>query len=262
MKKWMIRIAVGLAALYAIICAVAATTYRKFLYPAPTTSSIPSDAKKVESKTSDGTTAYGLRFGPDDARATVFFFHGNGEVAEDNVDIARALASHDYGVVLAEYRGYGMSKAAGSPTERALYADAEALLAGYPPERIIVMGFSLGTGVAVEMAARGKAKALVLMAPYTSIPDVAVRHVPVLPLRLVMGDRFDSQSKAAAIQLPALVIHGDVDPVVPFDMGETIAHTFPHGRFVPVAGGHHGDLFASDDHLMQKLLDFLIDVAP
>jgi pimeloyl-ACP methyl ester carboxylesterase len=257
-------IAVGVG-LYVGACVIVAVANRMFLFPAPgRADAIPSDFTTLEAKTSDGITARALRFGPQDAELMVVFFHGNGELAEDNVDIARELASHGYAVVLAEYRGYGISRRAGKSSERGLYADAEAILEGLgvPPERVVLMGFSLGTGVAVEMASRGRGRALVLLAPYTSIPNVAAHHVPFLPMHLLMRDKLDSQSKAAAITLPVFVAHGDADEVVPFDMGETLAHTFPHGHLVTVPHAHHTDMFATDDHLMKKIVDFLIDVTP
>ncbi len=271
MKRWVrvvLRVGVVVGGLYALACVVAALAYRPFLFPAPsrpsTISGRDDSRETLEAKTSDGQTAWALCFGPKDAALTVVFFHGNGELATDNVGLARELASHGHAVALAEYRGYGNARAAGPPTEAGLYADAEAIIKALavPRDRLVLMGFSLGTGVATEMAARGYGHALVLLAPYTSIPDVAAHHVPVLPMRLLMRDKFDSKSKAASITMPVLVAHGDVDEVVPFDMGETLAHTFPHGVFAPVPGGHHTDMFAVDAHLMQRVVDFLIEVTP
>ena len=254
--------------LYAVACGVVALAYRPFLYPAPNRGeSAPPDGKEIEAVARDEATARALRFGPaqaDDPPMTIVCFHGNGELAEDSEALARDLASHGYAVVLAEYRGYGMSRAAGPPTERGLYDDAEAILGslGAPNDRLVLLGYSLGTGVAVEMAARGHGRALVLLAPYTSIPAVAQRHVALLPMNLLMRDKYDSLAKAPRITLPVLVAHGDRDEVVPFDMGETLAHAFPHGRFVAVSGAHHMDMFQTDDHLVQKIVDFLIDVTP
>jgi pimeloyl-ACP methyl ester carboxylesterase len=264
-----VRWAAAVALLYAATCGVVAALYRKFLYPVPSRAAAPApgDAKEIRALAGDGKPVIGFRFGPapsDHPPLTIVFFHGNGEIAEDNFGLARDLASHGWAVVLPEYRGYGLSRAAGAPREGGLYEDAEAMIdsLGVPSDRIVLMGFSLGTGVCVEMAARGHGHALVLLAPYTSIPDVAARHLPWLPMHWLVSDKLDSESKAAKIALPVLVAQGDRDEVVPFDMGETLAHTFPEGRFVTVSGAHHTDMFATDDHLMQKIVDFLIGVAP
>jgi pimeloyl-ACP methyl ester carboxylesterase len=268
MTRWRriaIRVAVWIAILYALSCVAAVVLSRRFLFPAPTrATSAPAGATTVEANTADGTVARGFRFDAPRSALTVVFFHGNGELAEDNAALARALVGQGYEVVLAEYRGYGVSRAAGAPTEQGIYADAEALLQSLerPRDHIVLMGFSLGTGVAVEMASRGWGRALILLAPYTAIPDIAARWIPFLPMRWLVRDKLDSRSKAAAIDKPVLVAHGDRDEVVPFDMGETVAHTFPRGRFIAVPGGHHTDLFVRDEHLMLKVIDFLIEVTP
>ena len=263
-----LRVSAGAILIYAIACAIVAAAYRPFLFPVPGRADppLPADAKKIEAHAQNGATARALRFGPapSDAPLTIVFFHGNGELAEDSEGLARDLASHGWCVELAEYRGYGLSRGAGAPSERGIYEDAEAIVedTGAPNDRLVLMGFSLGTGVAVEMAARGHGRALVLLAPYTSIPAVATRWIQIFPMGLLMRDRFDSLAKAPRIDLPVLVAHGDRDEVVPFDMGETLAHAFPHGKFVTVSGARHMTLFQSDDHLMQKIVDFLIDVTP
>jgi pimeloyl-ACP methyl ester carboxylesterase len=268
MRRWArigTRVAGAAAALYALACGGVSVMYRPFLFPAPSRApETPASSKVIEVKAADGVTAKALSFGPRDAETAIVFFHGNGELAEDNADLARTLAARGYEVLLAEYRGYGISKSAGAPNERGLYADAEALLAEVHAknDHIVLMGFSLGTGIAVEMAARGHGRALILLAPYTSIPAVASAHVPIFPMSVLMRDKFDSLAKAPSIKAPALVVHGDRDEVVPFEMGETVAHALPNGRFKAVSGGHHTDLFVRDERLMGAIVEFLIDVLP
>ncbi len=178
------------------------------------------------------------------------YFHGNGVAMGGVLWMAREFVNRGVGVVLAEYRGYGLSagSAAPAPSEAGLYADAEAIFAelslqGIGPERIALFGESLGTGVAVEMALRGHGAALVLVTPYTSIPAVASRFVFGLPVQLLMSERFDSFSKAPRVTLPALLLHGTADSVVPYAMSVRLEKAFPRARLITVAGGHHNDLF-------------------
>jgi pimeloyl-ACP methyl ester carboxylesterase len=260
MKKRVLRFVAVTIGVYVFACGVVALAYKPFLFPAPHRAPVmPAGATKIEAG-----TATALRFGPDDAETAIVFFHGNGELADDGADLARSLASHGWAVYLAEYRGYGMSAGAGGPSERAIYDDAEAIVSSLrvKNDHLVLMGFSLGTGVATEMAARGHGRALVLLAPYTTIPAVAQRHAPIFPMGLLMRDRFDTLSKAPQIALPAFVAHGDRDEVVPFDMGETVAHAFPHGRFVTVPGATHMTMFERDDKLVAKIVDFVIEVTP
>ncbi len=268
-NRWvrlLVRVGTLLVAFYILACAVSALTYRRLLYPAPIASpAMPPDATLVNATAADGAPVFAWRFGRAPAKVsdvsitTVAFFHGNGETIADNVELARALVARGISVLLVEYRGYGISKAAGRPTEDGLYADAAAALQalGAAPKDLVLMGFSLGTGVATEMVTRGYGRAMVLVAPYTSIPDVGAKHFPVLPVRYLVRDRFDTASKAAQVSAPVLVIQGDADEVVPFDMGEELAHTFPHGKLIAINGGHHTDLFARDDHLVDKIVSFV-----
>lgn len=184
----------------------------------------------------------------DPAAKTVVLFHNNRETAEQQLDVAQRLHARGLGVVVVEYRGYGGSRDAGLPTEEGLYMDAEAVLGmlerqGLTKERTILFGISLGTGVATEMARRGHGSALVLVSPYTSIPEL-VEDASGVPAHYILPDRFETAEKAAAIELPTLVVHGDADEIVPFWMGEKLSQTFTRGLLLRVPGGHHGDLFA------------------
>src|SRR5262249_2518955 len=133
-------------------------------------------------------------------------------------------------------------------SEESVQAAAEAALRwlkseqGVDPARVILLGWSLGSGVATEMAKRQLGARLVLVAPFTSVADMCRRFLPFLPARVIQ-DRFDNLSKAPAIGIPVLIIHGTEDGTVPFEMGRRLAGAFPQARLVPVEGGEHNDLF-------------------
>lgn len=187
--------------------------------------------------------------GPGGAPVLVYF-HGNGVVMGDVLWMAHEFSKRGLGVVLVEYRGYGLS-AGVAPSEEGLYEDAETVLAalaarGVESRRILLFGESLGTGVAVEMAARGRGAWLALVTPYTSITDAASRFILGLPASVLMRERFESLSKAPQIRLPVLIVHGTDDSVVPYSMGTKLSTAFPHARLITVRGGHHNDLFLGD----------------
>lgn len=175
----------------------------------------------------------------------VAYFHGNGEDLADSIPMISVLRSLGVGVLAVEYPGYGI--AGGSPSEEGVYAAAESALGwlrtehGVGADRVILLGQSLGTGVATEMAKRGLGARLVLISPFTSILEMGRRMLPFVPAFLVR-DRFDTLSKAPSIQVPVLIIHGTDDEVVPFAMGERLARTFPHAQLVWITGGRHNDL--------------------
>ncbi|MGZ5968067.1 MAG: alpha/beta hydrolase [Polyangiales bacterium] len=239
----------GAIGLWLAIALLASCSYRSLLYPAP--SGAPAADKSAEVRTfhaKDGVAVHAVVLERQDAPMVVCF-HGNGELAEDSRPFARELNARGLGVVLVEYRGYGASASAGKPTEQGLYADAEAVLDGLamPKDRIVLFGRSLGTGVATEMAVRGRGRALILVAPYTSIPAVASRMVPFLPVSWIVGDRYDNLSKAPRVEVPTLIFHGDADEVIPYDMGVTLSKAIKNARLSTVAGAHHNDIFAHAD---------------
>jgi len=236
---------------YLGLCAAARLAYRVLLYPAPADPPLesPPGASLLVLQAADGATVHALQFPPSaEAATTLVLFHGNGETIGAGVDLAAGLQRRGLGVVLVEYRGYGASKASGPPSEAGIYADAAAVLAslsaqGVPRERVALMGISLGTGVASEMASRGLGASLVLVSPYTSITEMAQRTVRILPAALVCPDKFDTLGKAGGIRVPTLVIHGDRDEVIPVAMGRAVAGAIREARLRVVPGGHHNDLF-------------------
>jgi alpha-beta hydrolase superfamily lysophospholipase len=245
-----------LFAIYAGFCVAGCIGYRTFLYPAPSDAAaftLPPDARLLTLHAEDGvvTRAAQLPSPVPDGR-TIVIFHGNGETMENRAPLAQALQLRGFGVVLAEYRGYGLARASARPDEAGLYRDALAVLdeltrQGIGRDKVALLGISLGTGVAVEMAARGRATALVLISPYTSITAMASRALPLLPTRWLCPDKYDSLSKAPRVNVPTLVVHGDQDEVVPFAMGQQIAAAIPGARIKVVPGGHHNDLFRIDE---------------
>jgi uncharacterized protein len=253
---------------YVGICILARLTYRRLLYPAAQTPAPPLTGAGVlrTVRARDGVAVHVLDFETPGAAWTVVHFHGNGETAGDGVDIAEQLAAMGMAVRLVEYRGYGVS-AGPQPTEAGLYADAAAALddlaaRGVGPERVVLWGRSLGTGVAAEMARRGRGARLVLVAPYGSIPRIARRLAPGLPVSLLIGDRFDTLAKAKEIRVPTVVVHGTSDQVIPFIEGEAVAGAIPSARLIAIPGADHNDwLLVAGPQVLEDIVRAL-DLAP
>jgi pimeloyl-ACP methyl ester carboxylesterase len=222
---------------------------RRFVFPVGGVATVvpPAGVATLSLRARDGVVARALQLpGPSNARVFVYF-HNNRQTMVEGLGLARDLAGKGFGVVLPEYRGYGVSRGP-APTEAGLYADAEAVLDGLKArqigaDRIVLCGNSLGTGVAAEMARRHRGAALMLIAPYTSLPDVVGDAVPILPAGLLMPDKFDTLAKSRDIHVPTLVVHGDADEIIPFWMGRAVARSIPGAKLMRVHGGRHGDLF-------------------
>jgi len=197
-------------------------------------------------------------------KPTVLLLHGNGGNLSHRAFGATPFHAAGYGVLLAAYRGYGGSP--GQPSEAGLLADALGALdflgrAGVPAERVVLLGESLGSGVAVALAAERRVAAVLLEAPFTSAGDVAQRAYPFVPARALIRDRFDSAARIARIGVPLLVVHGEADAVVPVDLGRrlfALAAEPKRGVFLP--GAQHNDLLA---HGLREIeLAFLAEFVP
>jgi uncharacterized protein len=254
-SRRMILSLAGAATLYGGLCATAWAGQKKLLFPAPDIApvALPPDGQLWELKDPQGVAVHALAFLPPGVKRVVVGFHGNGEVMEWSVARARRFLRAGVGVVLVEYRGYGRSRGENIvPSEPGFYADGEAVIQelqrrGFGPSAVTLWGTSIGTGVASEMAARGHGSALVLVCPFTSLVAMGRKLAPFLPVSLLLRDRFDTLAKAPNLRLPALVVHGTDDELIPIAMGRAVAAALPHARFVQVEGGHHNDLYERDD---------------
>jgi uncharacterized protein len=221
---------------------------RKLLYfpnrvaVAPAAVGLP-QAKVLKLKTSDGETLVAWHIAPAAGKPLILYFHGNGGGLELRNERFKALTETGDGLLAIEYRGYGGSS--GSPSEEGLQRDAEAayeaaLALGTAPKDIVVMGESLGTGVAVPLAARHEVGAVVLDSPFSSIVDVAAAHFWMFPVRLLMRDRFRSDQAIGSVHAPLLVVQGDRDDVTPIRFAEKLyALANEPKRFIRVEGAGH-----------------------
>lgn len=252
------------AGAYGAFCVLARLAYPRLLYPAflgAVGVGAPPGGALVEVPSRGGRTARALVLGraQGEAGRTLVFFHGNNETADDNLGFAGELAGRGHRVVVAEYTGYGRSKGEGAPSERVLYEDADALLAhlGCRSAPAVLVGRSLGTGVAAEMVTRGYGRGLVLLSPYTSIDELATRYLPFLPVQTLLSDHFTTLRKASAIGVPTLVVHGTADEVIPFAMGERVAGAIGGATLLRVEGGTHNDLFTRAGPRIHAAMDAL-----
>lgn len=224
------KLAVGLFALYAVIAVAAFVLQRRLMYfpdperVSPATFNLQGVKERIIDAP-DGARLISWFAPPAPGQPTILYFHGNAGNLASRSERVRRYLSRGYGVLFLSYRGYGGST--GTPSERANVADAklayDALIAdGVAPERIIVYGESLGSGVAVQLAADNEIGGLVLDAPYTTIVDVAAMAYPYLPVRPFVFDRYETVRYLPRVKAPLLVLHGEADRVIPVEMGKAV----------------------------------------
>jgi uncharacterized protein len=233
----------GLAALFFV--------QRAFIFPIPRTVRTAPEAagfREAEEQiltTADGEKVICWHVPAKPGRAVVIYFPGNGDFLAGCVNRLRGISSDGTGLVALSYRGYAGST--GQPSERGLLLDAATAYAftaaRYGADRIVLWGFSLGSGVAVALAAEQPVGKLVLEAPYTSIADVAASLFPIVPVRWLITDQFRSDERIARVSAPLLIMHGARDSTISISFGERLfARAHEPKQFVRFPDGGHDDL--------------------
>lgn len=247
MKAALLLFAVG----YAALCSFMYFAQRSLMYFPDRTRTAPSEAGLPEAQeekliTADGESIIVWHIAPrDETKPVAVYFHGNGGALNLRARRFAALASEGIGVIGVSYRGYGGSS--GTPTEDGLIADGvaayEFAAKRYTPARVVLWGESLGTGVAVALAAESPVAKLVLETPFTSAADVGASVYPFLPVRWLMKDQFRSDLRIKNVKAPVLILHGEKDSVVPIHFGERLFGMIAgEKRFARFKDGEHYDL--------------------
>jgi fermentation-respiration switch protein FrsA (DUF1100 family) len=268
----MARLVVPAAILIAVAVAVLALVWifqRRLMYfpdarvLSPANVGIPR-AEEVTFATGDGLQLAGW-FVPaiEATRSTILVFNGNAGNRSYRAPLAHALGACGFNVFLFDYRGFGGNP--GSASEAGLAADARAArayLAGradVDTSRLVYFGESLGTGVAVTLAVEQPPAALVLRSPLTSMADVGAYHYPVLPVRLLLRDRFASNEAIGHLRSPLLIIAGDRDEIVPLDHSRRLYEAAPGPKELLIIYGasHNDDSLLDGAEMIAGIVRFL-----
>lgn len=264
---WFWRAArVGLVG-YGAICGALYIFQRRLIFPAPPAGEppvyAPCDLVRISGE--NGAFGVGMYAAPtSDGAPTVIYMHGNAEDLRHSGDMARALTAGGLGILALEYPGYG-ELSEQSASEASLFAAAQAgvdwlLARGVARKQIVVIGRSLGSGPAVELARRGLVRRMVLISPYTSMVHMARKMMPFAPAGLLVKDRFENDRKAPDIEIPVLVIHAVQDEIIPVAMGQRMAELLPQATLNLLEGFGHNNLpLWRGTPLMEQIVAFLKD---
>ena len=186
---------------------------------------------------------------------TILFLHGNAGTLENRIYKINHLKNMNVNFLIIAWRGFSGNK--GKPTEKGLYEDAKSALRwlankGVKEESIIIYGESLGTGVATEIAQNKNFAGVILETPFTSMVSVGKSHYPFFPVSILLKDKYENDKKIKNIKSPILIMHGEVDKLVPFWMGKKLYNLANEPKY---------SYFSKyDDHMMEyneKLLNEL-----
>jgi fermentation-respiration switch protein FrsA (DUF1100 family) len=237
---------------YVAVCLAGYAFHRSFIY-FPYPERVPlieaglEDTQEIEIETLDGVRLVAWYAPAKQGKPTILYFHGNAGNAAARVEKIETMRTGGNGVFYLNNRGYGGS--AGKPAEAANVADAVAAYdylvdRGVGADQIVAYGESLGSGQAVQLAAKRKLRAVVLEAPLASTVDVGRATYWFLPLGLILTDQFRNVDQIKQVKVPVLVVHGENDEVIPLSHGKRIygAANEPK-RLEVVPGAAHNDLF-------------------
>ena len=244
-----------------VAAALIHTQQRRLIFPAPAHYPQAADGfRLVHTQTDDGLRLSAFYRPAAPGKKTLLFFHGNGDNMLGAIEATRGPAAAGHGLMLVEYRGYGGNT--GSPGEAGLYRDGEAAMrwlagAGVDSRRIVVVGNSVGSGPATEMALRHDVAALMLVSGFSDLPSVVKSQVPLVP-RWLVRDRFDNALKLARVKAPVYLMHGDADTLVKPDNLARLTRARPDATVARIAGvGHELAYTAPAQALLARWMDAL-----
>lgn len=250
-----------LLAAFAYISLVGLTylSQRALLYPGASATPAPERAswgQNASIQTPDGETLHGLYSRGEPGQPSVLFFLGNADRVSNYGFFAQALAARGIGLLALSYRGYPGSS--GTPNEHGLLIDGIAAfdwLAARSGNEIVVLGQSLGSGVAVDTAGQRPAVAVILVSAYLSVLSLARTYYPFFPVALLTKDPFRSDLKIVGVRQPKLFIHGRHDTIIPLSSGEALYQIAPEPKQMLIYDAGHNDLW--DARMVDDIIRFV-----
>ena len=234
------------------------------VHAVPPAGPLPPGAERLSATTDDGDRLEGIHIAPetaDDSRTLLLGFGGN---AWNGQDVAQYLHDlfPDHDVIAFHYRGYVPST--GSPSGAALTADApliyDAAIKRLRPERIIAIGFSIGTAVAAQLASRRRLDGLILVTPFDSLRALAQAMIPWLPIGPVFAHEIDAAAALRNNPVPVALIVAELDQIVPYERTEALSKAIPNlACEMTIGGASHNDIYSRSDfhQAMHEALDRL-----
>lgn len=248
--KWLKRLSLFLAALYLVLCAVLFFAQESLIFhPDPLAEDyVFESGEEVELPVDEGISLNCLWIKTPQPKGVILYLHGNKGSNRRCLHQAQTMTGNGFDIFMPDYRGFGKSEGQ-IVSEAQLLADAQKaydfLRGKYPESKIVLVGYSLGSGMASQLAANNHPQQLILLAPYWSMTDLKDRLIPIVP-DFVLKYHLESGKALQAARLPITLFHGTLDEVIPFDCSEKLQALRPASiRLVRLEGeGHRGVIFS------------------
>ena len=187
------------------------------------------DFQEINIKSFDNINLHGLLFKSKESKGLVFYLHGNVGTVEGWGDVAEKYTNLNYDIFILDYRGYGKSEGEIS-SQNQVFQDIQMaynqLKQNYPEDKVIVLGYSIGSGLAANLASNNNPKKLILIAPYYNFQDLALERYPFVPSFLIKY-KIPTNEFILKIKAPITIFHGDKDQVIPHENSEKLLKNFP-----------------------------------
>lgn len=251
LMKYLKIILPSLLVVYFVATAIFFTHETEYIFQPSTAYVSPAEADmpeftEVKITTQDDFTHTYWYYKGDENKPAILYLHGTGGNLAGYVKSLSPYVQNGYTVLMVEYRGYGGNS--GTPSEKGMLLDAKAgweFLKSQHPKKIVVHGFSIGTGVAIQLAATEQPDALILEAAYSSIIEVAQKVFPFFPMKIFLKNRFESMKYLDALKnVPLLQIHGEIDNVIDIKLAEKLFNAYPNPnkQIIIFPKARHNDL--------------------
>ncbi|MGG9962924.1 alpha/beta hydrolase [Ferruginibacter sp. SUN106] len=264
MKKNIWKILKILAVLYIAICVLLYFLQEKLIFFPEKLDpqyrfSFDQNFKELNIITKDSKKLNGLLFTTDSSKGLIFYLHGNAGALNSWGDVAKTYTSLKYDVFMLDYRGYGKSEGSINGQEQ-IFKDVQTAYDTikhlYKEDKIIVLGYSIGTGPAAKLASTNGPELLILQAPYYSLTDMMRHTYPLIPT-LILKYKFDTDEYITGCKMPVVIFHGDADEVIYYGSSVKLKTKFKQqDTLITLAGQGHNGITENPDYILhlQKIL--------
>lgn len=264
MKRVLLKILKIVAVLYILICGLLFFFQEKLIFfPQKLEKnykfSFDQRFEEVNIKTQDDKLLNGILFKADTSKGLIFYLHGNAGCLNSWGDVAKTYTDLNYDVFMLDYRGYGKSEGSidgQSQFFQDIQTAYDKLKIKYPEDKIIVLGYSIGTGLAAKIASTNNPRLLILQAPYYSLTDMMRHTYPIIPT-FILKYKFETDDYLKYCKMPVVIFHGNQDEVVYYGSSLKLQKEFKkQDTLITLAGqGHNGMTDNSDYQIeIQKIL--------
>lgn len=217
--------------------------------------------EEITVTTQDNKHLNSLLFKTQNSKGVIFYLHGNGGSIKEWGEVAKLYNSMNYDTFILDYRGYGKSEGKIN-SKNQLFSDVDlaykTLLKRYPENKVVILGYSVGTGLASKLASEHYARLLILQAPYYSIEDEMGQKFSFLP-KFLLKYNFENYKYLKNVECPVIIFHGDKDEVINYKASLKLKNEFKKGdSLITLKGQHHNGITDNLDYQssIKMILEF------